>query len=189
VADPSPFLLFPTRLAAIGVRSMVSGGVASIVYGEPRFTHDIDLIVILEKDQIARLPAAFPLPEFYCPPASSIAIEAAREFRGHFNLLHIPTGFRADVYLTGRDPLHAWAWPRARSIEIGGGTLLVAPPEYVIVRKLEFHREGGSERHLRDIRTMLDHSSSLIDFDALGALVRERGVDESWSLAQAFGRG
>ena len=37
--------------------------------------------------------------------------------------------------------------------------LPVAPPEYVIVRKLQFYHEGGSEKHLRDISAMLRNAA------------------------------
>jgi hypothetical protein len=165
---------------------MVSGSVAVIVYGEPRLTHDVDLIVVLVQEHIARLPEAFPPEEFYCPPPEVIRVEVAREQRGHFNLIHQATGFTADVYLAGRDPLHEWAFARVRRLEVEGEPLLVAPPEYVIVRKLEYFREGGSEKHLRDIRSMLDTSPELIQRDELERLIADRGLDGAWKQAQAL---
>lgn len=114
--------------------------------------------MVLDRGDIARLPEVFPPAEFYCPPSEEIAVEVAREQRGHFNIIHHETGFKADVYLSGRDPFHAWGLARARRLEVEGQVLVVAPPEYVIVRKLEYYREGGSEKHLRDIRSILDTS-------------------------------
>jgi hypothetical protein len=162
--------------------------VAVIVYGEPRLTHDVDLIVVLEQEHIARLPEAFPPEEFYCPPPEVIRVEVAREQRGHFNLIHQATGFKADVYLAGRDPLHDWAFARVRRLEVEGEPLLVAPPEYVIVRKLEYFREGGSEKHLRDIRSMLDTSPELIQRDELEQLIADRGLDNAWKQARTLRR-
>lgn len=172
--------MFTQRLNMLGVAYMVSGSVAVIIYGEPRLTHDVDLIVALDRDHIARLPEAFPPAEFYCPPAEVIAVEAAREQRGHFNIIHHETGFKADVYLSGRDPLHAWGLARARQLEVEGQALPVAPPEYVIVRKLEYYREGGSEKHLRDIRSMLDTSSETMDRVELEKQIAARGLQEVW---------
>ena len=54
------FLMFTQRLNALGVPYMVSGSVAVIIYGEPRLTHDVDLIVVLDREHIARLPEVFP---------------------------------------------------------------------------------------------------------------------------------
>ena len=174
------FLMFTQRLNALGVRYMVSGSVAVIIYGEPRLTHDVDLIVVLDRVQIARLPEVFPPAEFYCPPTEVIAVEAAREQRGHFNIIHHETGFKADIYLSGRDPLHAWGLARARQLEVEGKALVVAPPEYVVVRKLEYYREGGSEKHLRDIRSMLDASPGAIDRVELEKQIVARGLQEAW---------
>ena len=56
----------------------------------------------------------------------------------------------------------------------------LAPPEYVIVRKLEYYREGGSEKHLRDIRAMLTVSSELIDRSVLHDWITRRQVGGEW---------
>jgi hypothetical protein len=180
------FLLFTRRLNELSVRYMISGSVAVIVYGEPRLTHDVDLVVWLDRQHIGRLAEAFPAAEFYCPPREVIGVEVARELHGHFNLIHHATGFKADIYLSGRDPLHEWALERVRRLEIEGEPLVVAPPEYVIVRKLEYFREGGSEKHLRDIRSMLDTSPELVRLDDLERLIAARGLAETWQRAQAI---
>src|SRR5262245_7473689 len=139
--EPELTLLFTRRLHALGARYMVSGSVAVSIYGAPRLTNDVDIIVVLDRAQVARLPDVFPETEFYCPPVETIEEEAARDERGHFNIIHHETGFKADVYLAGREPLHAWALSRARKLEVAGEPFIVAPPEYVIIRKLEFYRE------------------------------------------------
>lgn len=185
MAELDLFLLFTRRLNSLGASYMVSGSVAVIVYGEPRLTHGVDLVVVLDRNQIARLPELFPSAEFYLPPVEIILVEAGREQRGHFNIIHHETGFKADVYLAGSDPLHAWALARARRLEVDGEPLMVAPPEYVIVRKLEYFREGGSEKHLRDIRSMLATSPGLIQAGNIDPLIAERGLQEVWRRAGA----
>jgi len=62
------FLMFTERLEAAGIPYMVSGSVASIIYGEPRLTNDIDLIVHLGRGDEGKITEAFPLTDFYCPP-------------------------------------------------------------------------------------------------------------------------
>ena len=94
------------------------------------------------------------------------------------------SGFKADVYLSGRDPLHAWGLARARQLEVEGQVLVVAPPEYVIVRKLEYYRESGSEKHLRDIRSMLNTSPEAIQINELEQQIAARGLQEAWRQVQ-----
>ncbi len=69
------FLLF-SRLNTLGVAYMVSGSVAVIIYGEPRLTHDVDLIVVLGREHIARLPEVFPPADQYHSPSPE-AIQSA----------------------------------------------------------------------------------------------------------------
>ncbi len=62
--------------------------------------------------------------------------------------------------------------------------MMLASPEYVIVRKLEFFKEGGSEKHLRDIRGILNVSRSLVDFPELERQIRLRQLDQVWQRVQ-----
>src|ERR1051325_6842629 len=101
--EPELSLLFIRPLNQLGLRYMVSGSVAAILYGEPRLTHDVDFVVFLRPEDIIRLRAAFPSPDFYVPPAEMIAAEIERAQKGHFNVIHADTGFKADFYTTGHD--------------------------------------------------------------------------------------
>lgn len=178
-------LHFVRPLNQAGIRYIVGGGVASMLYGEPRFTNDVDLVVFLRPDDIPRFASAYPFPEYYLPPTEVIAAEIARAEKGQFNALHNPSGFKADLFLTGRDELNAWAFRNARKMEFKGETLFLAPPEYVIIRKLEYLRDGGSDKHVRDIRTMLRVSDELIDRKELAAWIRERGLEDQWRRISA----
>jgi hypothetical protein len=178
------FTLFTLRLDAAGIDYMVTGSVASMVYGEPRLTHDVDLVLALPLESVPALVDAFPEDEFYCPPAEVMRVEINRVQRGHFNIIHRDTGFKADVYLVGRDPLHIDAMARRRAVDVGDVTLQVAPPDYVIVRKLQFYREGGSSKHLRDIGGILHHSSDLLDHEDLHARIARLGLDPEWRAVQ-----
>jgi hypothetical protein len=177
--------LFVHPLTEAGINYLVSGSMAAMLYGEPRVTHDVDLIVFLRSEDIARLATIFPSAAFYLPPQDVIATEMARDRRGHFNVIHHNSGLKADFYLANRDELHGWAFRNKRSYELEGRTIILAPPEYVIIRKLEFFREGGSEKHLRDIRAMLTVSSQQIDHAALQDLVRRRDLQAQWNLVSA----
>jgi hypothetical protein len=174
------FLIFLRPLNGLGARYVVSGSVAAMMYGEPRLTNDLDIIIFLNTKARRRLPEVFPAPEFYVPPPDVVALEVAREQRGHFNIIHPATGLKVDCYTAGRDELHAWAFRQARQSEFKGEPIRLAPPEYVIVRKLEYFREGGSEKHLRDIRGILNVSGEQLDRAALDEWIARRGVQAEW---------
>lgn len=89
-------------LVATGVPFMVTGGVAAIVYGEPRLTNDVDIVLGLAHADAERLVAAFSPDRYYVPPVDVIRVEVSRAEHGHFNVLDL--GLRAE-------------WRRASQIE------------------------------------------------------------------------
>lgn len=165
---------------------MVTGGVASVVYGDPRFTRAVDLVVELDAGSVGTLVNAFEGGSFYFPPKEALLEEVGRTEGGHFNVIHGNTALRADVYLAGEDPFHAWALERRRRIEVEGLAIWLAPLEYVIVRKLEYFRASGSDRHLRDVAMMLRISGSLVNPAALGEWSDRHEVADLLEEARAF---
>lgn len=173
-------LCFLRPLTNAGFEYMVTGSVASIIYGQPRLTHDVDLVLELQADRVSEFASLFPEEEFYCPPVDSILSEVDRPAEGHFNLIHQDSGFKADIYAKGEDALHQWAFERREIIELDDVNIWVAPPEYVIIRKLEYFREGGSDKHLQDIRSILATSGDVIDNASLQKLIEEMGLEKQW---------
>ena len=114
------FKLFTNRLNELSVRYMLTGAVASIIYGEPRMTHDMDVVIEMEQEDVEKFCNAFPLDEFYCPPPEVIKVELVRRQRGHFNLIHQETGFKADIYTSGQDELHHWALNNRKLVDVDG---------------------------------------------------------------------
>jgi hypothetical protein len=182
MALPETVALITDRLNATGAIWMATGSIAAMTYGDYRVTSDIDIILVLAPANVGKIGTAFPLEEFYCPPVDVISTEAARTERGHFNLIHHETGFKADIYIAGPDPLTRWAFAHRQKIPFDDSFLWVAPPEYVIIGKLEFFREGGSEKHLRDIRGMLKETE--IDREFLQKEIATRGLQEAWRAVE-----
>ena len=176
----SLFLLFVAPLNTAGVTYMVTGSVASTMYGEPRLTHDIDLVIACDDQQLADFPTIFPADGFYCPPVEVMSLEARRASRGHFNIIHLASGFKADIYPVGRDPFLRWGLENVLTVALGDEPVRVAPPEYVIIKKLEYFREGGSSKHLDDIRHMLRQSGGIIDLRKVAEFAARFGLTDQW---------
>ncbi len=165
---------------------MITGGVASVVYGDPRFTRDVDLVVELDPGSVPSFIDAFAGGAFFVPPEGALLEEVGRGEGGHFNVIHRDTALRADVYLAGDDPFHAWALGHRRRIDVEGLGVWLAPLEYVIVRKLEDLHASGSDRHLRDVAMMLRISGALVDRQALQEWSGRREGEDLLEKARAF---
>lgn len=176
---PAELALFVRRLESVGAPYMVTGATAAIIYGQPRVTNNLDVVLSLSDAGRTALLTAFSEKEFYVPPESVIRAEQARLHRGHFNLIHHESGYKADVYLAGSDPLHALALERRRRIRWSDDLeLWVAPPEYVVLRKMEFFREGGSAKHPADIQAIREITG--VDEVALAPWIERLGLQDVW---------
>jgi len=129
------------------------GSVAASIYGEPRATNDLDIVIQVDAAGVRRLLAAFPSDRFYVPPEEVLLAEMARQHGAHLNVIALESMAKADLYPL---PAEQQAWfARRRALPVGGRQVWVAAPEVVILHKLLFHHEGGGEKHLRDVRAIL----------------------------------
>jgi hypothetical protein len=179
MALPEPFRFFLDPLEELGLPYAVTGSVASGVYGEPRTTRDIDIVLLLRLTDLARYRAAFPEEQFYLPPVEVLISEVTRDLRGSYNVVHHGTGFKADLFIARRDQLHQWALAHRRRSKFGEGELWLAPPEYVVLRKLEYIRDSGGEKHVEDIRFIVQ--STPLDLDFMEEHMRRLGLREAWA--------
>lgn len=169
----------------LGIDYMVSGSHASIYYGEPRMTQDIDIIADVTLAHLPALLERFPPAEFY------LSEGAAREavlVRGQFNIIHSPTGLKIDVVVRKDTPYHRVEFERRRREPIlPGRNAYFARPEDVILNKLLYFQQGASERHLRDIAGMLKVSGAEIDTRYIDDWARRLGVDGLWQAVRERG--
>ena len=149
------FSIFITPFNNASIKYMTTGSVGSIMYGEPRLTHDIDLVLFLTHDDIKKMNSIFLIDDFYMQPEEVMKIETARSSRGHFNIIHNDTGYKADIYLIGNDPLLIWGFKHRRKLKLGESYIWVASPEYIIIQEMAFWEEGQHQKHLNDISAML----------------------------------
>lgn len=171
--------VFVRPLDELGVEYIITGSIAAIFYGEPRLTHDIDLVVNLRRSHIESLCDRFPISEYYCPPPEVLHVELGRSHHAHFNLIHHASGLKADCYVFTGDELHRWALEHRRTVTIGNDVQIqLAPIEYVIIRKLQYYHEGGSQKHLTDIQAMLRVSGKDIDEAFLARELEQRGLSD-----------
>lgn len=180
--SPDLLRLFVHPIHESGLRYLISGSVAAMVYSEPRYTIDVDLAVFLNRGNIGQLEKCFAPAEFYIPPREVMEQEVARDCAGHFNIIHGESGLKADIYPSSKDRNFGWAWRNKRLESIEDCEFHVSPPEYIILWKLEYFRYGGSDKHLKDIRSILDHQGSLEEKSWLMEQIHEKRLHEEWNM-------
>lgn len=166
-------------LDRLGIEYLVTGSMASIVYGEPRFTNDVDIAIRATPDQAAKLAKAFPEPDFYASPD---AARTAAAQHSQFNVIHPASGLKIDFMIPEDDDFNRSRFTRGRSVPVtSDSTAIYASPEDVIIRKLQYFKLGGSDKHLRDIRGIIKTSRSRIDLGYITAWASREGVTEIWN--------
>jgi hypothetical protein len=139
------------KFESASIDYMIVGSIAGTVYGEPRLTRDIDLVVSISQSAVSKINRLFQEPDYYAPPVEILSQEATRG--GQVNILHQPSGVKADLIFKKSTEHAITEFKRRLRVEILRGLeAWVAAPEDVIIGKLRFFREGGSEKHLTDIR-------------------------------------
>jgi len=129
---------------------MLTGSIASSLHGEPRSTHDLDALVVLDRTSVAQLLKAFPEPEYYLDENS--VQEAVGNF-GMFNLISLEEADKVDFWMLTRDPFDQSRFSRRTSVTFMGRQLVVSSPEDTILAKLHWAKvSGGSEKQIHDAR-------------------------------------
>jgi len=146
-------------------------------------TNDLDVVVRLTHDKVGEFRRALPDSDFYCDEA---AIHEAINASSHFNVIHPATALKIDVMVPPRNPYNVTRFARAKRVKpIGDWEAVFASPEDVILKKLEFFKEGGSTKHLRDIASILKVGAHPIDHDYIREWSERLGVLEQWRAALA----
>jgi hypothetical protein len=103
----------------------------------------------------------FPEEEFYV--SEEAAADAVRH-RSQFNIIHPRSGLKVDVIIPTANEFNKSRFLRASRVQAGEDwTAAFSSPEDAIIKKMEYFREGGSEKHLRDITGVLKTSGEAID--------------------------
>jgi len=166
-------------LDRLNIPYMVVGSYASGVYGEPRLTLDIDIVIDPSAEQIVRLCESFSPSDFYCSKEAAAA--ALQQTNGQFNVIHPASGNKIDFMIAQRDTRGREQLGRRQKRQLFPGMQgYTARPDDVIISKMLYYQEGGSEKHLRDIAGMLKVSGNEIDRAYVDRWATQLDVKEIW---------
>ena len=142
------------RLVAIRVQFMLTGSYAMAYYATPRMTRDIDLVVALGEADVDRIVATF-APDFYIDADDA---RTAVKSRRLFNLLHLASGVKVDFIIRKDTEYRQIEFSRRKAVELGGVRTWIVSLEDLVLSKLMWARDAGSELQRRDVRALLHES-------------------------------
>ena len=165
--------------AASGIRFAVGGSWASTAYGEPRFTNDVDILAELTPENLHRFIAILPADYFVDAGEAAAAIERGRGF----NVIHMPTAFKFDLFPASAFPIGTEELDRAVFLTDSGladGPVPFVTPEDILLAKLHWFRSGGevSEVQWRDLQGLARARGAHLDPDYLRVGSRRLGVED-----------
>lgn len=161
-------------LETAGIQYMLTGSVASSLQGEPRSTHDIDLVVDMSPAAPEALARDFPYPDFY------FDVKGAREAverRGMFSLVDLEGGDKVDFWLLTDEPFDRSRFSRRQAQPFMGVPLQVSSAEDTILAKLRWARlSGGSEKQFGDALRVYELQAEVLDEHYLNDWADRLGV-------------
>jgi hypothetical protein len=165
---------------------VLGGSFASAAHGLMRATLDADVVADLRIAHAAPLARALG-DAFY---ADVEAMQDAIRHRSSFNLIHLDTAFKIDVFVARPRPFDQAQLARRQAYELGSSAedrVYVLSPEDVVLAKLEWYRKGGevSERQWHDVLGVLRVQGARLDRDYMEDMATTLGVADL--LARALG--
>lgn len=165
-------------LEAADIPYMLTGSFASSLQGEPRLTHDIDLVVAITPAAIGSLVAAFPAPDYHL---DETAIAEAIARKSQFNLLDVAAGDKIDFWLLTDDRFDQSRFARRYVEEFEGQRLHVSRPEDTILMKLRWAKmSGGSEKQFGDARSVYELQGESLELPYMEQWVKVLDLAELW---------
>ena len=168
-----------TVLKAQEIDYMITGSVVSSLQGEPRATHDIDIVIQIHASSIPALLAAFQPPRFYL---SANSIKEAIKFQSMFNLLDTTEGDKIDFWILTQEPFDVSRFRRKLEENAFGFAMKVSSPEDTILAKLRWAKlSGGSEKQFTDALRVYEVQHGNLDLGYLETWVAKLGVGSAWN--------
>ena len=135
-------------LEQMGIEYMAIGSIVSSMQGEPRATHDIDIVVNLPRSKAFALAGAFLPPDYYFDPD---AVLEAISTKGMANLIDNRSGDKVDFWLLTENAFDLTRFARRHFEELFGMRIAVSSPEVTILMKLRWSKmSGGSDKQFID---------------------------------------
>lgn len=181
--NPSKLLTQVTAvLDKLKIPYFITGGFAVSVWGRPRATFDIDIVVNLIEPEVPKLIEMLRSISEFGYIDENTAKEAIKT-SGEFNFIDPNTGVKADFWVAKNDEVAKEEYRRIKKKEISGQKICFISPEDLILSKLRWYKINPSSRHLEDVESILKISGNALDKKYL---LEQSHSQETWDILNKF---
>ncbi len=159
-------------LHKLNIPYLVTGGVAIVVWGRPRYTADIDIVIELKKEKVNKLVATL-AKEGYI---DEDAINEALKSKSEFNFIDDSSSMKVDFWILQSSEFDQTRLKRVVVRNISGLPVKFSSPEDLILRKLLWFGESKSTRQLEDIHSVMAIIKNKLDYDYLKKWAKKQGT-------------
>lgn len=171
-------------LEEAGAGYLLSGSLASSLQGEPRATHDVDIVVEVNREVVDALVRAFGADDYYL---DALAAHDALASRSMFNLIDVRTGDKVDFWALTDDAFDRSRFERRVRVDAFGVSLCVSTPEDTILQKLKWAAAcGGSEKQTGDASGVYELQRGVLDEKYLDRWASYLGVSGALEQIRAL---
>jgi hypothetical protein len=157
-------------LSAQSLPFMLTGSFALAYYATPRMTRDLDIVVALAAGDVEALLNTFSS-DFYI---DADTVRAAIQNERLFNMMHLSSGIKVDLIVRKSSEYRLTEFARRQRVTVGSVLTWIVSREDLILSKLVWSLDSGSDLQLRDVRQLL---AGPIDVDYLNRWAPVLGVE------------
>lgn len=156
--------LVTKTLAKHGVSYMVTGSLAVVFYGRPRYTHDLDIVLAVSPASTQNLQNALKkLSRYFHVFADLESLQAVIGSQEMISLLDRTSGMKVDFWILGQELFAKEVFERRLTKQVLKASIDFISPEDLILTKLVWSKQSESSRHLEDIYTVYEGQKSKLD--------------------------
>lgn len=165
----------------LGILYYIGGSIASSAWGVARATMDVDMVSELKKEHVYPLTEMLKS-EYYID--EDMILDAIKK-KSSFNIIHLETMFKIDIFLKKSNLYNEEAFKRKRKENLdeerGDAEFFISSSEDIILNKLDWFRMGGeiAERQWNDILGVMKVQGKMLDHEYLYKWAEELGVKEA----------
>lgn len=160
----------------LGIPYFITGALAVSYYGEPRSTHDIDIVLEMNVDTVKKVTHAFGEKFFVDEQSVKLAIQK----KSFFQMVHKETLLKVDCWILKDDEFSLERFRRRKEVEISGKKVYFPTPEDLIITKLEWFKKSGIDKHYLDAISVLKVQGEKIDAGYIERWCMQKSIIKIW---------